>query len=214
MRAVDKGKSPYSILKQYQDAYPYLAEKLGEYCSYCEMRVTTNLAVEHKESKNSGGSLCGWDNLLLACTYCNSRKGEKVKLHQKGRWIWPDEDDTNSAFRYIQGIPSLNETELQKKGPKYYQRAENVFQDIELGKRPDPTKKDTRFINRIDAFGKAERAKERWDKMKGTPYESDELRAICDMADSTGFYSVWIEVFQSDKKVCDTLADKFPGTRK
>ena len=37
MRPVDKGESPYNTIKKYQDALPYLGEKIGYYCSYCEI---------------------------------------------------------------------------------------------------------------------------------------------------------------------------------
>lgn len=39
MRPVDKGESPYNTIKKYQDALPYLGEKIGYYCSYCEFPI-------------------------------------------------------------------------------------------------------------------------------------------------------------------------------
>ena len=36
MRPVDKGKAPDAEFEKYQDAEPYLEERLGPYCSFCE----------------------------------------------------------------------------------------------------------------------------------------------------------------------------------
>ena len=100
MRPINKGMPPYTGITRYQQAEPYLEERLGRYCSFCEMRVNNHLAVEHKESKKSGGALTDWDNLLLACSYCNSRKLEKIKRGDMAKWIWPDQDNTFLAFTY------------------------------------------------------------------------------------------------------------------
>jgi hypothetical protein len=46
MRPIDKGNAP-QVFTNYQDAKPFLTNQLGTYCSYCERRIATNLAVEH-----------------------------------------------------------------------------------------------------------------------------------------------------------------------
>lgn len=52
MRPVDKGESPYNTIKKYQDALPYLGEKIGYYCSYCEFPIKHVPEVEHVVSKS------------------------------------------------------------------------------------------------------------------------------------------------------------------
>ncbi|MGC1379345.1 MAG: hypothetical protein WA821_24150, partial [Anaerolineales bacterium] len=53
MRPVDRGAHPQkqdgSLVEflKYQDAKPHLIKQLGEYCSYCEMQLSSALAVEH-----------------------------------------------------------------------------------------------------------------------------------------------------------------------
>jgi predicted RNA-binding protein with PIN domain len=47
MRPVVRGENT-KIFKDYKDARRDLIEKLGEYCSYCEMRIPSSLDVEHK----------------------------------------------------------------------------------------------------------------------------------------------------------------------
>lgn len=213
MRTIEKGESPYTFISDYTEALSFLRDRLGPYCSYCEMKVTTNLAVEHKESKNSGGARTDWKNLLLSCTYCNSNKGEKVKLGEKNTWIWPDEDNTFCALDYGYGIPKLNQEYLENEGKEFRERATKTFEDLQLGEKPSKEKRDTRFMNRINAFQKAERSKSSWDKIKGTPFEKAEIQAIIDMATETGFFSVWMNVFREDEQIKRVLIQNFPGTK-
>ena len=63
MRPVDKGESPYNTIKKYQDALPYLGEKIGYYCSYCEFPIKHVPEVEHVVSKSKGGDITDWMNL-------------------------------------------------------------------------------------------------------------------------------------------------------
>ncbi|SFR87673.1 HNH endonuclease signature motif containing protein [Anaeromicropila populeti] len=88
MRPVNKGKSPYTSIGDYHDAEPFLGSTIGYFCSYCEFPIIHVPEVEHKESKNSGGALTDWDNLLFGCKYCNARKKEKVKKGEHDKWIW------------------------------------------------------------------------------------------------------------------------------
>ena len=157
MRPVNKGESPYKVIGKYQDAEPYLEKRIGKYCSFCEMRVNNALAVEHKESKSSGGMTIDWENLLLACTYCNSRKGEKIKKGDLGKWIWPDQDNTFPVFSYTDAIPKLNEPYLKTAGDAMYSRAKAVLEDLALDYRPSDLKKDKyrdkRWQSRYEALG-------------------------------------------------------------
>lgn len=79
MRPIDKGKAPETGFKKYQDAEPELEKRIGPYCSYCEMPIIHVPEVEHKEAKSQGGEELAWDNLLLTCKYCNTRKLITVK---------------------------------------------------------------------------------------------------------------------------------------
>lgn len=63
----------------YDDAKPFLLARLGPFCSYCERRIPTNLAVEHIQPKGVPKYAPlekTWDNFLLACVNCNSTKGD------------------------------------------------------------------------------------------------------------------------------------------
>ena len=54
MRPVDKGAAPQKEYKQYKDAEPDLEERIGAYCSFCEMSINHVPEVEHKEAKSCG----------------------------------------------------------------------------------------------------------------------------------------------------------------
>ena len=76
MRPVGKGKNS-KTLNQYQETKGDLIDRLGEYCSYCEMQLNAVLAVEHVQPKSQHPHLLlVWDNFLIACPSCNSAKGD------------------------------------------------------------------------------------------------------------------------------------------
>ena len=90
MRPVDKGKKPEINFKRYQDAEPYLEERIGPYCSFCEMSIRHVPEIEHKEAKSQGGDILLWENFLLSCKYCNNRKVVIVKKGDLHQYLWPD----------------------------------------------------------------------------------------------------------------------------
>lgn len=54
MRPVNKGKAPEVEYKDYKDAEPELEERLGAYCSYCEMPINhapevANIVIRERE---------------------------------------------------------------------------------------------------------------------------------------------------------------------
>lgn len=97
MRPIDPGPWPMTdhgdniVYDEYSQAKPHLSRRLGDYCSYCEMRVYSSLAIEHIASKHSTPALKrDWSNFLLACVNCNSTKGEKVKtMEDTAEYLWP-----------------------------------------------------------------------------------------------------------------------------
>ncbi|MCI8672936.1 MAG: hypothetical protein HFI89_05540 [Lachnospiraceae bacterium] len=46
--------------------------------------------IEHKEAKSQGGDILLWENFLLSCKYCNTRKGVIVKKGDLHQYLWPD----------------------------------------------------------------------------------------------------------------------------
>ena len=212
MRPVDKGTSPYVSIKSYGDALPYLEKSIGCYCSYCEMSINHAPEIEHIFAKNEGGSLTDWNNLLLACKYCNTRKGTIIGKELSDVWIWPDKDNTVLAFLYDDGIPRLNEAYLKAIGEVTFNKASRVFTDLKLDNIPTPKGKDRRWSSRIDAHGKAIISLESWLKAKPTELRQCMKNNIKLLATSTGFFSIWMKVFSDENEIKMMLIDAFLGT--
>lgn len=114
MRPIRRGVSPQATdYLDYKDAQTDLISRISagktnglhiaSYCSYCERRIETNLAVEHIEPKagtHGKPLLAGrWSNFLLACVNCNSTKGSKQVIFND--IYLPDRDNTDYAFTYL-----------------------------------------------------------------------------------------------------------------
>ncbi len=93
-----------------------LIHNIGQFCSYCEMPLATNLAVEHKLPKAEFPfASLAWSNFLLACAVCNGRKSrnpsrakgaaaaqangcpippaeQHIQAGALSTYLWPDDD--------------------------------------------------------------------------------------------------------------------------
>ena len=155
-----------------------------------------------------------WENLLLSCKYCNTRKNNIVEKGDKDKYLWPDEDDTFHAFLYENDIPRLNEQYLQSEGNDVRQKANNLFRLIKLDNFPlTPKDKDRRYSQRNEARRCAEVSKEGWEKIKETQVREEYLQAIEMLAKGYGFFSIWMYVFREDAEVKRILVEAFKGTR-
>lgn len=214
MRPVDKGKAPQIAYKKYQDAEPDLEARLGAYCSFCEMAINHVPEVEHREAKSTGGELLKWENLLLSCKYCNTRKGVAVEKGDKDSYIWPDVDDTFHAYSYDKDIPRLNEAYLNSKGIGEKEKAENLFHLLKLDNIPiSPSDKDRRYSSRNETRNCAFESKIGLSKMKETSERKAYLNTLKNLALAKGFFSVWMEVFKDDDEVKQLLISSFKGTK-
>ena len=114
LRPVRRGNSPQANdYEDYKDAKTDLISRIGSgwlngrqiaaYCSFCERKVDTMLAVEHIEPKDGPfgkPALIGrWSNFLLACVNCNSTKSAKQVVFAD--LYLPDRDNTFTAFQYL-----------------------------------------------------------------------------------------------------------------
>lgn len=220
MRPIDKGKSPYKTIAEYQDAIPYLEKKIGLYCSYCEMPIIHVPEVEHMVSRKKGGNWTAWSNLLLGCKYCNTRKSAKTTPQNVGEYLWPDADNTAVAFSYMNGIPKVNEDALRTLDPTgtWCKKAKNTYEMVGLGNEPDLQKgdKDRRFLNRNSAYHKALASLNNWHYVKDAPeqFKNEMKKQIVITAKSVGFFSVWMTVFADEPQILLALIENFPGTNK
>jgi uncharacterized protein (TIGR02646 family) len=209
MRPVFRGDTPTDnngnsvVFKEYGDARDDLIDRIGDYCSYCEAPLLSP-AIEHIQPKSKELELKNsWHNFLLTCTYCNSIKKDKpIDVSNISQYFWPDTDNTFRAFLYKKDClpeahPALQANEQQI--------ALNTLELTGLNRR---TNKDRRWIKRIEAWGKAETAKTRLDSQ----VTQSMYGQVIDTATSTGFWSVWMTVFQDDTDMRCRLIQAFKGT--
>lgn len=215
MRPVDKGTAPAKIFREYRDAEPFLEERIGAYCCFCEFHIQHAPEVEHREAKSEGGDEVAWENLLLSCKYCNTRKSTTVKAGMKEQYLWPDEDDTFHAFCYDEDIPKLNMQYLDEQDESVEKRARALYELVKLDNIPcSPRDKDRRYMARSEARNMALGSKYDWIRIKDTEYADAYFEQMLKLAGETGSFSVWMNVFRDDVKVQNGLIRKFKGTRR
>jgi uncharacterized protein (TIGR02646 family) len=217
MRPVERGAVPLQpngtakVYTDYVDARKDLIDRMGEFCSYCNMHLNTSLAVEHVQPKDQNPSLAlTWTNFLLACTNCNSIKGSRnIDATNLNDYYWPDLHNTHLPFVYDQhgrvGIsPFLSAPQRQI--------AQNTLDLFGLQRYPNLAQaSDRRWVNRKQAYDYA--LEMLADLPSFTPTQRPlVIRYICNMAYESGFFSVWFEVFQAHDDIRAALINRFQGT--
>jgi uncharacterized protein (TIGR02646 family) len=211
MRCVEKGAAPAAgdgtviELRPYQQAAPHLKDRIGRYCSFCERFVPVNLAVEHKLPKVNHPHLeCEWTNFLLACTNCNSCKGTNEA--PAGESLWPDVDDTFSAFDYMEsgrirvrpGLPA-----------DVTRRATAMLTLLGLDKTPvQISSADHRWDDRLEIWRQAEQSRQ---DLAENDTEAMR-RSIILTAINKGGFSIWMAAFSTDAAMQLALCSAFTGT--
>ncbi|MDX2039663.1 MAG: HNH endonuclease [Acidobacteriota bacterium] len=217
MRPIRRGDSPQlNDFADYKDAKPFLVSRLGLYCSYCERRIVTLLAVEHvqpKDGPHGHPHLIGrWWNFLLACPNCNStKKDKKIVLAEV---LLPDRDNTFAAFTYLpdgtvqpaagltpvllnKATHTLGLTGLDKEGNEAFDENSKL---IALD----------RVSQRMEAWGIAEAARLDVD---AHPNNDAVKRGAVRTAKESGFFSIWMTVFSNNPDMRNRFIDAFEGTR-
>lgn len=220
MRPVIKEESPQKDdFDNYRDAFPELRGRIGPYCSYCERRIPTGLAIEHiqaKKYKDGNGEypykhLVGkWSNFLLACVNCNSTKGNKnVTLDNV---FLPDRDNSFQAFLYepdgsikinpeisqslkALAMASLELTGLDRTTPTYHDKNGDL---VALDRVQD----------RAEAFLTAIEALQDWETKQSEALKNPIVRNAVGL----GFFSVWMTVFHEHEDIKLAFVESFPGT--
>lgn len=210
MRPITRGDSPQpDDFDNYRDAFGPLLGRLGPYCSFCERRIVTQLAVEHIQPKDENlyPELEGcWDNYLLACVNCNSTKGHKDV--RPAMFYLPDRDNTLAAFTYLpdgsiqpsqaadrMAMDTLSLTGLEKAAREVFDENGKLVASDRIGQR-------------MEAWLTARRAQ---DRLARNPNE--ELKeTIVELALKEGFFTVWMIVFESVPEMKRRLIAAFPGT--
>jgi len=216
MRPIRRGGSPLEKdFKEYKDAKADLVSRLGRYCSYCERRIATMLAVEHIQPKGlpAYAHLIGrWENFLLGCVNCNATKKDKdVQLNEI---LLPDRDNTFAAFVYSADgkvTPASGLTDRLRRMAEVtltltgLDKKISVVQD-ENGKQIALD----RVSQRMQTWAIAEEAR---NDILADPRNSRVRRLVVTLALAEGFFSIWMKVFEADVDMRNRLIDAFDGTR-
>ena len=219
MRPVVRGDCPKNQdnteikYSDFPNARGALINRLGEFCSYCEMRLEAGLAVEHIQPKKPDGATgvisdreSDWQNFLLACPNCNSTKGNTEVIIED--YYWPDRDNTFRALQYsVDGIikPDATLSNDEKL------RADATIKLTGLDKQPlnNPKASDRRWLNRRDVWNIAQKTKHR---LTGNSNNTDFRETIVDVATGHGHWSIWMTVFKDDADMLRRFINAFSGT--
>lgn len=201
MRPVNKGRKPRDY-NEYKYAKEDLIERLGHYCSYCEMNIQNQADVEHVSPKSKKPELeLIWDNFLLGCKACNTLK----KCHNDDRKGYPFPDKWNTAYLYTykNGKVKIKEN----LSPLDNEKAEKLFKLVKLDRKKDTSNKiDDRYRGRDNAYKKALESLKDYKECPTDPMKRQIARS------PEGFFSVWVEVFKEYPEVKKAILEKVPGT--
>lgn len=210
MRPIDRGPAPATYTR-YDDAKQDLVNRLGTYCSYCERRIATLLAVEHIQAKalpQYQHLETEWTNFLLACVNCNSAKRHSPV--QFDHFLLPDRDNTFAAFSYNEngmveptvGLNSrVNALALATRDLTALNRLEHSEWDEAIA-----FSALERVGQRVQAWVQAKEARQDYDAGNTSP------RAIAREAAGAGFFSIWMVCFSGIPEVRQELIRIFPNT--
>ena len=201
MRPINKGESPKEYTR-YRYSVDDLKERLGSFCSYCEMNIDNQPDVEHVIPKSKEPDLkLKWSNFLLSCKTCNTIKGDKND--DREGYAFPDEVNTAYLYRYQHGMVQIND-ELSEEDKE---KAQKMFDLIKVDRdRNTSNLNDDRKIARLREFNKAT------DSLKDYSELPCDLMASVIGRSPSGFVSVWLEVFKEHPKVKEAILKNTKGT--
>lgn len=163
------------------------------------MKVRNSIEVEHVLPKNKGGKVVDWDNFLLSCKYCNTIKSDHNDTLDD--YFWPDRDNTDLAFYYDEASAVHPNNQLSK---NLQQVAQNSIALMGLDRYPggahEPTKADTRWRARKEAWDLAHRSYHNW-KIAPIPAMANQIAQTA----LNGHYSIWMEVFKEEPIVLEAI---------
>ena len=214
MRPVEKGSTPQgNNFSDYRDFYPDLHSRIGSYCSYCERRIPTNLAIEHIQPKSLSKYqhlVNDWNNFILACVNCNSTKGNQDV--QLADYLLPDRDNTAHAYEYLEdGVIKVAEN----LGNENHAMAVNTLELTGLDKPNDQIHNSNGEFVYVDRVGQRMEARliAIESKQDLLINDSDGFRIqVVKTALGYGFFSIWMNVFKDDKDMRIRFIKAFPGT--
>ncbi|BDD13035.1 hypothetical protein FUAX_54670 (plasmid) [Fulvitalea axinellae] len=220
MRPVNRGPRPLDNegnprqFEKYKRAFRYLIDRIGSYCSYCERRLASNLAVEHVQPKTPVPALeLEWDNFLLGCVNCNSTKGDTVPT--MANYPWPDSEN---SFRYYDCDAEGRVIPKEGLNPQDRLKAEKMIRLTGLDKtQPEEgtsdweEASDRRQEQRIKSLMESEEKRIAYEQMP-SEVRPHFISFLVTIVEADGFWSVWMRAFQDFPEVQQALIQALPGT--
>ncbi len=225
MRPIDRGTIPKEkgidkTVSNYTHWRKDLIDRIGSYCSYCNMKITFSPQVEHVSPKSLDPTRkVDWTNMLLACGPCNLTKSDKPTSHTTH--LLPDMHNTHLAFAYIEkvfrrkgetydGAIAIPSTSLVK-GSVEETMAKATIELVGLDiLKVNNRATDYRWKERYEAIIHVRSARQCW----GEAPKKDNMLIdnICFQAQSRGFFSIWYRAFEDVPEMREALIKAFNGT--
>lgn len=199
---IDKATNSMIIFKDHKEARPYLTQRTGMYCHLCEMKIENVPAIEHiKHQAHSPNLKLHWENFLLICTYCNSRKTKgAIKTYD---YYWPHIHNTYLPFDYNSPLVNAGISVNTQLSLKEQSKALATLKLYGLQEEKDSYGSiDNRYQGRREAYSKALNALFEYEN------ELISINAIINLA-GAGFWSVWFTVFRNHPEVLSQLLNNF-----
>lgn len=216
----DDNKNPKAV-SDYKDWRADLIDRIGPYCSYCDMVLNDSPQVEHVTPKNPkpgqpAGSLLDWDNMLLACGPCNRAKDNNpcpTTTH-----FLPDTHNTLMAFEHevvgIQGSVACLMRSRQGLTAAQQVKAQNTIDLCKLDTiLINPRATDHRWKKRYEALVIAVEWRQGWDSF-GHKTAFQFISLLNTAASGKGFFSIWYDTFHDVPAVLESLITAFPNTER
>ncbi len=230
MRPIDKGNIPLDKngnikrVKDHKDWRKDLIDRIGDYCVYCELKLTVSPQVEHVIAANIASALkLTWENLLLACRPCNGAKSDKPcpptthylpDMHntylafQLNFQFNPKQDNEEGAFITYSSTLDANQKV----------KAQNTIELCALdedttNKRYPDRVTDLRWKERYSAYREANELRTDWDEW-GNTMKDKFIKLLMKVALGKGFFSIWFYKFDDVPEIKKALVESFPGTAK
>ncbi|RZK19457.1 MAG: HNH endonuclease [Flavobacterium sp.] len=209
MRPLDKSLFTTNQVeyKPYGDAKPDLISAIGKYCSFCEREgFSSALDVEHIQHKDiHDDKEFLWNNFLLACKNCNSIKG--TKEIDFPNIILPHLQDTFFPFEYLEsGYIKIKDVVAEPLKSQVNALVSLIGLDRRPG-MPNYSTKDDRWQERKQAWELSKKYCQKYSEGRC------DVETIIDLCKNNGFWSVWLNAFETFPVVQRALINNFSGTR-
>lgn len=214
MRPINRGAIPKNEdgsdleFKAYSAVKIPLKDRLGSFCSYCEMNIDNQVDIEHVSPKSKNPDLeLDWSNFLLGCKACNTIKGNSNQ--DRDGYVFPDQDNTAFLYDYLTSDVKVDPTLDTNIKPL----AQATLDLVQLDRRVDTSNRaDDRFYAREQARAKANLALEQYIKISSSaPHVTPDLN-IMTANSCNSFFSMWLQIFKDYPEVKRLILQNVSGT--